>query len=225
MIHTPKNHWSGILQSLSSDIILWHLLTKRSDHSVFCINLGSHHVPHSGDIPNTLQHTNASSIILVPFNFHDRGVIQGSSQEMWIDFTRITSRMIWHWSRWVINKTYKGDRAMEICELTIAAKRCGTKPFFVWHRRATSPRISLYQRHVVYVIIVIRLLVTYWTLYEAAQWSRQTTKWMNSALAFMIGSDEVRILLWYIYTYFEVTPSGWSQHLPDHRSHTSASSQ
>jgi hypothetical protein len=50
MIHTPKNHWSGILQSLSSDIILWHLLTKRSDHSVFCINLGSHHVPHSGNV-------------------------------------------------------------------------------------------------------------------------------------------------------------------------------
>jgi hypothetical protein len=58
---------------------------------------------------------------------------------------------------------------MEICELTMAAERCGTKPFFVWHRRATSPQSSLYRRHVVYVIIVIELLVTYWTLYEATQ--------------------------------------------------------
>lgn len=37
-------------------------------------NLGSHHVPHSGDIPNTLMHTSASasSVMLTPFNFHDR---------------------------------------------------------------------------------------------------------------------------------------------------------
>jgi primary-amine oxidase len=39
---------------------------------VVYFNLGSHHVPHSGDIPNTLMHTSASSVMFTPFNFHDR---------------------------------------------------------------------------------------------------------------------------------------------------------
>ncbi|KAJ5725348.1 amine oxidase catalytic domain-containing protein [Penicillium malachiteum] len=47
---------------------------------VIWFNLGNHHVPHSGDIPNTLQHTSASSIIFSPFNFHDRDASRASSQ-------------------------------------------------------------------------------------------------------------------------------------------------
>ncbi|KAK4970550.1 hypothetical protein LTR66_011535 [Elasticomyces elasticus] len=39
---------------------------------VLFFNLGAHHVPHSGDIPNTLMHTSASSVMFVPHNFHDR---------------------------------------------------------------------------------------------------------------------------------------------------------
>ena len=39
---------------------------------VVYFNLGSHHVPHSGDVPNTLMHTSASSVMFVPVNFHDR---------------------------------------------------------------------------------------------------------------------------------------------------------
>ncbi|KAK1072971.1 hypothetical protein LTR74_002203 [Friedmanniomyces endolithicus] len=34
-------------------------------------NLGAHHVPHSGDIPNTLMHTSSSSVMFVPHNFAD----------------------------------------------------------------------------------------------------------------------------------------------------------
>ena len=42
------------------------------DDLVLYFNLGAHHVPHAGDIPNTLMHTSASSVMFVPHNFHDR---------------------------------------------------------------------------------------------------------------------------------------------------------
>ena len=37
---------------------------------VVWFNLGSHHVPHTGDIPNTLMTTSASSVLFVPHNYH-----------------------------------------------------------------------------------------------------------------------------------------------------------
>ncbi|KAJ5774196.1 membrane copper amine oxidase [Penicillium paradoxum] len=52
---------------------------------VIWFNLGNHHVPHSGDIPNTLQHTSASSVMLMPFNFHDRDVSRKSAQGVRVD--------------------------------------------------------------------------------------------------------------------------------------------
>ena len=47
---------------------------------VIYFNLGSHHVPHSGDIPNTLMHTSATSVMFAPFNFHDRDASRRSVQ-------------------------------------------------------------------------------------------------------------------------------------------------
>jgi len=47
---------------------------------VIYFNLGSHHIPHSGDIPNTLMHTSASSVMFTPFNFHDRDPSRRSAQ-------------------------------------------------------------------------------------------------------------------------------------------------
>ena len=38
---------------------------------VLYFNLGGHHVPTSQDVPNTLMHTSASSVMLVPFNYFD----------------------------------------------------------------------------------------------------------------------------------------------------------
>ncbi|TVY13111.1 Membrane primary amine oxidase [Lachnellula arida] len=53
---------------------------------VIYFNLGSHHIPHSGDIPNTLMHTSASSVMFTPFNFHDRDAsrrrVQGVKLEL-----------------------------------------------------------------------------------------------------------------------------------------------
>lgn len=43
-------------------------------------NLGAHHIPHSGDVPNTLMHTSASSVMFVPHNFHDRDPSRESVQ-------------------------------------------------------------------------------------------------------------------------------------------------
>ncbi|KUJ24496.1 amine oxidase catalytic domain-containing protein [Mollisia scopiformis] len=39
---------------------------------VIWFNLGNHHVPHSGDIPNTLMTTSASSVMFSPHNYHNR---------------------------------------------------------------------------------------------------------------------------------------------------------
>jgi hypothetical protein len=47
---------------------------------VIFFNLGTHHVPTSGDIPNTLMHTSASSVIFTPHNFHDRDPSRQSAQ-------------------------------------------------------------------------------------------------------------------------------------------------
>ena len=55
-------------------------LTNTDLHRVIYFNLGSHHVPHSGDIPNTLMHTSASSVMFTPFNFHDRDPSRHSVQ-------------------------------------------------------------------------------------------------------------------------------------------------
>lgn len=66
--------------------------TKQADHEslvqgddfdgdlVVYFNLGAHHVPHSGDIPNTLMHTSASSVMFVPHNFADRDPSRESVQ-------------------------------------------------------------------------------------------------------------------------------------------------
>ena len=47
---------------------------------VVYFNLGAHHIPHSGDIPNTLMHTSASSVMFVPHNFNDRDPSRESVQ-------------------------------------------------------------------------------------------------------------------------------------------------
>lgn len=47
---------------------------------VVYFNLGSHHVAHSGDIPNTLMHTSASGVMFVPHNFGNRDVSRESAQ-------------------------------------------------------------------------------------------------------------------------------------------------
>jgi primary-amine oxidase len=63
--------------------MIWHIDISSS---VLYFNLGSHHIPHSGDIPNTLMHTSASSVMFTPFNFHDRDAsrrrVQGVKLEL-----------------------------------------------------------------------------------------------------------------------------------------------
>lgn len=39
---------------------------------VIWFNLGNHHVPHTGDLPNTLMTTSASSVMFSPHNYHLR---------------------------------------------------------------------------------------------------------------------------------------------------------
>ena len=47
---------------------------------VIYFNVGAHHIPHSGDIPNTLMHTSATSVMFVPHNFNDRDPSRESVQ-------------------------------------------------------------------------------------------------------------------------------------------------
>jgi len=55
------------------------------DDLVIFFNLGMHHIPHSGDIPNTLMHTSSSSVMFTPFNFHSRDPSRLSSQGVELD--------------------------------------------------------------------------------------------------------------------------------------------
>jgi primary-amine oxidase len=52
---------------------------------VVYFNLGTHHIPHTGDIPNTLMHWSTSSVMFVPHNFHDRDPSRESAQGVRLD--------------------------------------------------------------------------------------------------------------------------------------------
>ncbi|CAN8103900.1 unnamed protein product [Discula destructiva] len=73
--HNPLVDFAGIANSES----LEHDDEYDGD-LVLYVNAGSHHIPHSGDIPNTLMHTSASSIMFVPHNFADRDPSRESVQ-------------------------------------------------------------------------------------------------------------------------------------------------
>lgn len=55
---------------------------------VVYFNLGGHHVPSSQDVPNTLMHTSASSVLFMPFNYFDDDVSRYVRQGVRIDRRR-----------------------------------------------------------------------------------------------------------------------------------------
>jgi hypothetical protein len=55
---------------------------------VLYFNLGGHHVPSSQDVPNTLMHTSASSVMFVPFNYFDHDVSRAARQGVRVDRRR-----------------------------------------------------------------------------------------------------------------------------------------
>jgi primary-amine oxidase len=55
------------------------------DDLVVYFNLGTHHVPGSSDIPNTLMHTSASSVMFIPFNYFDEDVSKYRRQGVRVD--------------------------------------------------------------------------------------------------------------------------------------------
>ncbi|KAH0843678.1 hypothetical protein AYO21_05463 [Fonsecaea monophora] len=55
---------------------------------VLYFNLGGHHVPSSQDIPNTLMHTSASSVMFMPFNYFDDDVSKPLRQGVRVDRSR-----------------------------------------------------------------------------------------------------------------------------------------
>lgn len=59
----------------------------KNEDLVIYFNLGSHHIPHSGDIPNTLMHTSASSVMFTPFNFNERDPSRRSAQGVRLEKT------------------------------------------------------------------------------------------------------------------------------------------
>ena len=58
--------------------------TVQQDLVVY-FNLGNHHVPNAGDVPNTLEHVSGSSVMFVPFNFADRDMSRESVSGVRID--------------------------------------------------------------------------------------------------------------------------------------------
>lgn len=53
-------------------------------------NLGTHHVPHTGDIPNTLMTTSASSVMFSPYNYHVRDRSRAMTNGVKIDVSKET---------------------------------------------------------------------------------------------------------------------------------------
>jgi primary-amine oxidase len=78
-------------------------------------NLGSHHVPHSGDIPNTLMHTSASSVMLTPFNFRDRDPSRTRASGVKLQLESEFSKGA--------NPRYYGGRSVEDVELKVVSLR------------------------------------------------------------------------------------------------------
>ncbi|EXJ72703.1 uncharacterized protein A1O5_03850 [Cladophialophora psammophila CBS 110553] len=59
-------------------------VVEKEDLVVY-FNLGGHHVPSSQDIPNTLMHTSASSVVFMPFNYFDEDVSKAVRQGVRVD--------------------------------------------------------------------------------------------------------------------------------------------
>ena len=59
--------------------------TIEEEDLVVYFNLGGHHVPSSQDVPNTLMHTSASSVMFVPFNYFDEDVSRALRQGVRVD--------------------------------------------------------------------------------------------------------------------------------------------
>jgi primary-amine oxidase len=60
-------------------------IDAQGEDLVLYFNLGGHHVPSSQDVPNTLMHTSASSVMFVPFNYFDEDVSRALRQGVRID--------------------------------------------------------------------------------------------------------------------------------------------
>ena len=58
--------------------------TVQQDLVVY-FNLGNHHVPNTGDLPNTLEHISGSSVMFVPFNFAEGDMSRESVSGVRID--------------------------------------------------------------------------------------------------------------------------------------------
>ncbi|KAF7187989.1 Amiloride-sensitive amine oxidase [copper-containing] [Pseudocercospora fuligena] len=80
----PLNYLEPIEPIINFDKMADHESLQHGDDYngdlVLYFNLGAHHIPHSGDVPNTLMHTSASSVMFVPHNFHDRDPSRESVQ-------------------------------------------------------------------------------------------------------------------------------------------------
>ena len=53
------------------------------ENSVVWFNLGMHHMPHTGDLPNTVFSTAHSSMLIEPLNYLLGDPSQASSQRWW----------------------------------------------------------------------------------------------------------------------------------------------
>lgn len=81
-------HHNNYLEPLSPLVDFAKMANDESieeEDLVVYFNLGGHHVPTSQDIPNTLMHTSASSVLFMPFNYFDEDVSRAVRQGVRID--------------------------------------------------------------------------------------------------------------------------------------------
>lgn len=56
-------------------------------NSVVWLNLGMHHVPHTGDLPNTVMTSAHSAVRLEPLNYLNSDPSIASYQQIWVNAT------------------------------------------------------------------------------------------------------------------------------------------
>ncbi|EXJ94952.1 hypothetical protein A1O1_00070 [Capronia coronata CBS 617.96] len=87
---------------------------------VVYFNLGGHHVPTTQDVPNTLMHTSASSVMFVPFNYFDHDVSRAVRQGV-----RVDRRKKWGKKEEEKKKKKKKETSTKTTTATTTGRGCG----------------------------------------------------------------------------------------------------
>ncbi len=123
-------HHNNYLEPLSPLVDFTKMVNYESieeEDLVVYFNLGGHHVPTSQDIPNTLMHTSASSVMFVPFNYFDEDVSKAVRQGVRIDRRPEVKQIVVEGDKEDIRRSSRHDARAEDADITTSHKKKGEK--------------------------------------------------------------------------------------------------